>query len=99
MLGRHAYQDPYLLARLDRILFVDVPLPSRETVLAAYLPYLENEMSTGTSLKTMTRHLMGLYAAQPGGRRWRRFLSELPHGDKGLAALRRHVGSTASLNY
>ncbi len=87
MLGRQAYQNPYLLARLDRLVYRDEPLPSREEILMRYLPYLEMELSTGTSLKLMTRHLMGLYAAQPGGKRWRRFLGELPRGREGLTAL------------
>ena len=96
MLGRHAYQHPYWLATLDRRLFGDASMPSREDVLAAYLPYLESELSRGTSLKSMTRHLMGLYAGQPGGRRWRRFLSELPHGEEGLTALKEHAAAMAS---
>lgn len=87
MLGRQGYQNPYLLAKLDRLIFRDAPLPSREDIVKRYLPYLETELSTGTSLKLMTRHLMGLYAAQPGGKRWRRFLGELPHGRDGLTAL------------
>jgi tRNA-dihydrouridine synthase A len=96
MLGRHAYQHPYWLAKLDRRLFGDASMPSREDVLAAYLPYVESELSRGTSLKSMTRHLMGLYAGQPGGRRWRRFLSELPHGEEGLTALKEHAAAMAS---
>ena len=91
MLGRQAYQNPYLLARLDRLIFRDAPLPSRETILEGYLPYLETELSAGTSLKLMTRHLMGLYTAQPGGKRWRRFLGELPHGREGLNALQERL--------
>ena len=87
MLGRQAYQDPYQLARLDRLIFGDTPLPSREDILNRFCPYLEAELAEGTSLKLMTRHLMGLYTAQPGGKRWRRFLGELPHGREGLSAL------------
>ncbi len=96
MLGRHAYKDPYLLAKLDRRLFGDVPMPSRESILATFLPYVESEMASGTPLKSMTRHLMGLYSAQPGGRLWRRLLGELPHGQEGLAVLREHLATTAS---
>jgi tRNA-dihydrouridine synthase A len=83
------------LAKLDRILFGDTPLPCREDILTTFLPYLHREIRRGTSLKLMTRHLMGLYAAQPGGRRWRRFLSELPHGEEGLAVLTEHLRVTA----
>ncbi len=96
MLGRHAYQHPYWLAKLDRTLFGDASLPSPEAVLTTFLPYLESELSRGTPLKSMTRHLLGLYAGQPGGRRWRRFLSELPHGEGGLTALKEQAGAMAS---
>ena len=91
MLGRHAYRHPYWLAQLDQVLFGAPPPPSRERVLAMFLPYLRRELSKGTSLKSMTRHLLGLYAGQPAGRRWRRFLAELPHGEPGLTALQEHV--------
>lgn len=87
MLGRQAYQNPFLLARLDRLIFRDAPLPSRDEILERYIPYLDSELAAGTPLRLMTRHLMGLFAAQPGGKRWRRFLGELPHGREGLNKL------------
>jgi tRNA-dihydrouridine synthase A len=87
MLGRRAYREPYLLAALDAALFGHDRVPSREHALAAYLRYIRHELSRGTPLNGMTRHLMGLYAGQPGARRWRRLLSELPPGEAGLAAL------------
>ena len=91
MLGRHAYRHPYWLAQLDQVLFGAPPPPSRERVLAMFLPYLQRELSKGTSLKSMTRHLLGLYSGQPVGRRWRRFLAELPHGEPGLTALQEYA--------
>jgi tRNA-dihydrouridine synthase A len=95
MLGRQAYQNPYLLAELDRTLYGGAPPPTRENVLEEFLEYLRREVSRGTPLKSMTRHLMGLYSGQPGGRRWRGFLGELPPGEEGLAALsgRQKTGS------
>ena len=87
MLGRQAYQNPYLLAQLDRVIFSGASLPTREQIVLNYLPYLRRELERGTALKSMTRHLMGIYTAQPGGKRWRRFLSELPHGREGLVEL------------
>ena len=93
MLGRQAYQDPYLLRRLQERLFDDEPLLSREAALGAFLPYVRDELERGTPLKAMTRHLMGLYAGRPGGRRWRRFLGELPQGETGFAALSAAIDS------
>ena len=78
MLGRAAYHDPYLLAAADRRIFGDptAATPSREEVVERLLPYVEGELAAGTPLPCMTRHLLGLFHGQPGGRRWRRVLSE-----------------------
>lgn len=77
MLGRQAYQEPFLLAELQRE-FLDpafVP-PSRERVVAQYAAYVERQLAAGQRLSVMLRHVHGLYAGLPGARSWRRFLSE-----------------------
>jgi tRNA-dihydrouridine synthase A len=78
MLGRAAYHDPYLLARLESALYGE-PLPSREAVLQHLRPYVEAELARGTALKHITRHLLGLYQGEPGARGFRRVLSEGAH--------------------
>ena len=77
MLGRSAYHNPYLLAEADRLLFGDQhPVPSRDDVMQALLPYVERELARGVRLQSICRHLLGLFHAAPGGRLWRRHLSE-----------------------
>jgi tRNA-dihydrouridine synthase A len=44
-------------------------------------PYIEAELARGTRLKNIVRHLLGLYHGQPGGRAFRRVLSEQAHRD------------------
>jgi tRNA-dihydrouridine synthase A len=78
MLGRAAYHDPYLLARLESALYGE-PLPAREDVLRRLRPYVEAELARGTALKHITRHLLGLYQGEPGARGFRRLLSEGAH--------------------
>jgi tRNA-dihydrouridine synthase A len=78
MLGRVAYHDPYVLARLEAALY-DTPVPSRESVLQHMRPYIEAELARGTSLKHISRHLLGLYQGEPGARGFRRTLSEGAH--------------------
>ncbi|HVX56920.1 MAG TPA: tRNA dihydrouridine(20/20a) synthase DusA [Candidatus Saccharimonadales bacterium] len=78
MLGRAAYHDPYLLARVEQALY-GVPPPSREAVLARLRPYAEAELARGTALKHIARHLLGLYQGEPGARAFRRRLSEGAH--------------------
>ncbi len=48
-------------------------------MLQAYRPYVERQLASGTPLKHITRHLLGLYRGQPGGRQFRRLLSERAH--------------------
>jgi tRNA-dihydrouridine synthase A len=80
MIGRAAYQDPYLLADADRVLFGDAhPAPTREAVVAAMLPYAREQRARGVPLSAMTRHLLGLFNGVPGARAWRRTLSERAH--------------------
>ncbi|HET9693337.1 MAG TPA: tRNA dihydrouridine(20/20a) synthase DusA [Steroidobacteraceae bacterium] len=77
MLGRQAYQEPYLLAQLDRELLGPVPaLPSRESVVLRYADYVDRMLGRGHRLPAMLRHVHGLYAGLPHARSWRRFLTE-----------------------
>jgi tRNA-dihydrouridine synthase A len=78
MLGRAAYHDPYLLHRLDVAWFGGV-LQSRGALLRALRPYVEAQLARGVALKHITRHLLGLFAGERGGRAFRQVLSEGAH--------------------
>ncbi|MGB6907774.1 MAG: tRNA dihydrouridine(20/20a) synthase DusA, partial [Methyloceanibacter sp.] len=80
MLGRSAYQDPYVLADVDSTLFgsPEAP-PSRLDVLDRFMPYVEDELARGTRLNQMTRHILGLFHGQPRARAFRRVLAETAH--------------------
>jgi tRNA-dihydrouridine synthase A len=80
MIGRAAYENPYLLADVDRRFFgVSTPPPSRHQVIRAFLPYIEKQLQRGTPLHGMSRHVLGLFQGIPGARAWRRHLSEYAH--------------------
>lgn len=76
MLGRAAYQTPGLLGDVDRALFGAASSLSGSEAVRAYEPYIADRLAEGTSLHAMTRHMLGLFAGQPGARQWRRILSE-----------------------
>jgi len=77
MLGRAAYQQPALLLDVDeRVFGAPSPHASREAAVEAYIPYVEAKLTKGVALHAMTRHILGLFNARPGGRVWRRVLSE-----------------------
>ncbi len=80
MLGRAAYHNPFLLSQVDQQLFgVATPEKSRLEIVENMISYLQNQCKQGIPLKAMTRHMMGLFQAQPGARTWRRFLSNDPN--------------------
>jgi tRNA-dihydrouridine synthase A len=80
MLGREVYRNPYLLAEVDAALFGDTRgAPSRTECVHAMRAYAAAQRAQGTRLHAITRHMLGLYAHQPGARAWRRYLSENVH--------------------
>jgi tRNA-dihydrouridine synthase A len=77
MIGREAYQNPWMLAEVDPVLFgMDKPAQSRDDVIAGLLPYVEQQLARGAHLNHITRHILGLYQGVPGARKFRRHLSE-----------------------
>jgi tRNA-dihydrouridine synthase A len=76
MLGREAYHRPYLLAELSQALYPGRDVPSREALLERMQHYAARELAAGGRLAAITRHMLGLYAGQPGARDYRRTLSE-----------------------
>ena len=82
MLGRAAYQTPYLLAEVDRALFGSPePAVSRGAALERLLPYVQAHLADGGRLNSVTRHILGLYHGQPRARLFRRHLSEYGVGE------------------
>ena len=80
MLGRAAYQEPWLLADVDFRLFgAPNPVESRKQALGAFMPYVEGELGRGVPLSAMSRHVLGLFNGLPGARAFRRHLSEAAH--------------------
>ena len=88
MIGRQARKHPWMLSAVDRMIFnatdcappVVAEVKTRADIVNAYLPYIEQQLAQGVHLRHMTRHLLGLFHAQPGATAWRRHLSE--HGPK-----------------
>ncbi len=79
MIGRQAYQDPWFLTELEQAFGRSVDSPDRHDIVQRMSPYIERELAAGAELKHITRHLLGLFAGQPGARAWRRYLSENAH--------------------
>ena len=78
MLGRAAYHDPWLLHRLDVAWYGGEP-STRAAVLRSMRPYVEGQLARGAQLKHISRHLLGLFHGERGGRAFRQVLSEGAH--------------------
>jgi tRNA-dihydrouridine synthase A len=89
MIGRAAYQNPWLLAEVDSAIFgIDKPALSRDDVMADLLPYVEQQLANGARLNQITRHILGLFHGQPGAKKFRRHLSENAyHREAGIEVL------------
>ncbi|WP_418641776.1 tRNA dihydrouridine(20/20a) synthase DusA [Vibrio chaetopteri] len=80
MIGREAYQNPYILAQVDQLIFgLDTPVKKRKQVVEEMYPYIERQLSNGSYLGHISRHMIGLFQAMPGARQWRRYISENAH--------------------
>lgn len=77
MIGREVYSNPYILAEVDQLFYQDSsPIKSRIEIVQAMLPYVEQQISQGARPWHVARHMLGLFQGQPGGRIWRRYLSQ-----------------------
>jgi len=81
MVGRAAYHQPYdILGEADQRIFGDARARlSREEVVFAMEDYIGRHVAAGGKLAQITKHMLGLFAGQPGARRWKRVLSEGAH--------------------
>lgn len=95
MIGRMAYHEPYRLHLLDRAIYTPhLSVETREALLMKYRPYLEAQCSRGIAVKHMTRHILGLFHSQPGGRMFRQVLSEKAHRAQGWEVIEEALQAT-----
>jgi tRNA-dihydrouridine synthase A len=101
MLGRVAYNEPYLLAAVDREIFGCADAPrDRFGIFDSYLEYAESELDAGTPLRSLAKPLHYLFQGEPGARQWRRHLSERCNSNSaGIASLRAALHCVERANY
>ena len=76
MIGRAAYHTPYLLAEIEKEIFKNENVPSRQDVIEQLIPYVKDEIKKGTRLNQIMRHTLGLFHGQVGASYWKKYLSE-----------------------
>lgn len=81
MIGRAAYQAPWTLREFQNRFYPDNTnaLLSREEIVCAMMDYATDQRARfGTPMKSVTRHMVGLFQGMPGARAWRQALSDIP---------------------
>ena len=76
MIGRAVYHSPYFLAEIEKYIFNNNNVPTRQEVIESLIPYIKKEISNGTQLNQIMRHTLGLFHGQTGSSFWKRYLSE-----------------------
>ena len=76
MIGRAIYQNPYLLADIEKKIFQNQVVLSREEVIQNLIDYVKSEVKKGTRVNQIMRHTVGLYHGQKGSSKWKRYLSD-----------------------
>jgi tRNA-dihydrouridine synthase A len=76
MIGRSAYHTPYILADIEREIFNNENVLSRQEIIEQLIPYVKDELKKGTRLNQIMRHTLGLFHGQSGASHWKRYLSE-----------------------
>ncbi len=81
MIGRAAYDRPYLLAGADRRILGDATAspPSRAEIVARMLPYIAREVAGGVALGRIALPMQGLFHGEPRAGLWRRHLARHAH--------------------
>ena len=98
MLGRAAYNTPWLLSEVDSRIFGETrEIVDPLEVVERMKPYVSSELAKGVWLQNITRHMLGLFHGLPGGRLWRRVLSEeAPKPGAGIEVLEKAAKEVAS---
>jgi len=88
MIGRRAYQDPWFMTDIERDIFGTADLKTKEDVVLAMIPYIDKQQKEhATPVKSITRHMLGLFQGERGAKNWRRILSTEVHEDGVTASI------------
>ena len=76
MIGRSIYQSPYMLADIEKQIFNNEDILTRQEVVEQLIKYVKEQIKKGTRLNQIMRHTLGLFHGQTGSSFWKRYLSE-----------------------
>lgn len=85
MIGRAVYENPWLFSDVDARWYGEAVNPTTRRIEAVerMVPYIEAHVREGGSVFHVLKHMLGIFAGQPRGKWWRRFISERFTGGAG----------------
>jgi tRNA-dihydrouridine synthase A len=101
MLGRAAYHTPWILSEVDQLFFGEAARNmNRAEIVERMKPYVAAELRKAPGLARLTRHMLGLFHGEPGGRVWRRVISEEAHRrNAGIEVLDRALAAVTEQSF
>ena len=93
MIGREAYDNPWLYADVDELYFGTEPnTKTRIDVALDMIPYIEQELQRGSKMMSITRHMLNLFKGERGGRIWRQQVGSISaKGQTDVQALKKAI--------
>ena len=76
MIGRAIYHSPYFLADIEKEIYKNLNVPSRNEIMEKLIPYIQKETKKGVQLNHIMRHTVGLFHGQSGSKQWKQYLSK-----------------------
>ena len=76
MIGRSIYHSPYFLADIEKEIFSNENISTREEVIKELVDYVKVEIKNGTKLHHIMRHTLGLFHGISGSSYWKKYLTE-----------------------
>ncbi len=87
MIGRQAYRNPYWLVDLQQAVYGGPEPDSRSSFIDSMRHYIDDQHRMGVPVKSIVRHMLGLFQGQPGAKFWRRTISQNAHLPDASSAL------------
>ena len=76
MLGRSIYHNPFLLEQIELEIFKSKESTlDREHILRQFMSYIAEQSKLGVPVRSMSRHILGLYHGEANAKLFRRLLS------------------------
>ena len=94
MIGRRIYDNPMFLNQIEKEIYNNNEILSRQGILKKYLKYALSFQNKNTSNYLLLRHLFSLYYNTSSSKKWKKFLHDIIQSDKDIELITNFEEST-----